>query len=86
MAMCLGGPPGAAPLALMRVVHENHSRHEAMGQNNDPTEHGDLQGQQGGNLSKNPQVHENERQDEEGYAGARHPPRPATEPRRSDSG
>ncbi|MGH6889111.1 MAG: hypothetical protein ACREHF_07950 [Rhizomicrobium sp.] len=46
-----------------------------MGQNNDPTEHGDLQGQQGGNLAKNPQEHERERQEEEGYAGARNRPR-----------
>jgi hypothetical protein len=52
-----------------------------MGQNNDPTEHGDLQGQQGGNLSKNPQVHERERQEEEGYAGARNRPAPRSEPK-----
>lgn len=48
-----------------------------MGQNNDPTEHGDLQGQQGGNLSKNPSEQVREREGEEGYAGARnrrHPP------------
>ncbi|HEY3777620.1 MAG TPA: hypothetical protein VGL35_06145 [Rhizomicrobium sp.] len=46
-----------------------------MGQNNDTTEHGDLQGQQGGNLAKDPRVHERERQEEEGYAGALNPPR-----------
>ena len=41
-----------------------------MGQNNDTTEHGDLQGQQGGNLSKNPAEHRRLRQPEEGYARA----------------
>jgi hypothetical protein len=41
-----------------------------MGQNNDNTEHGDLQGNQGGYLSKNPKEHERLRQPEEGYAGA----------------
>lgn len=46
-----------------------------MGQNNDPAEHGDLQGQQGGNLSKDPLVHEAEREDEEGYGAARKPTR-----------
>jgi len=39
-----------------------------MGQNNDNTEHGDLQGQQGGNLSKDPKEHERLRQPEEGFA------------------
>src|SRR5690242_7036950 len=39
-----------------------------MGQNNDTTEHGDLQGQQGGNLSKNRAEHRRLRQPEEGYA------------------
>ena len=41
-----------------------------MGQNNDNTEHGDLQGQQGGNLSRNPEEHERLRQPEEGFARA----------------
>ena len=41
-----------------------------MGQNNDTTEHGDLQGTQGGNLSKNPAEHQRMRQPEEGYARA----------------
>ena len=41
-----------------------------MGQNNDNTEHGDLQGNQGGNLSKNPREHERLRQPEEGFARA----------------
>lgn len=41
-----------------------------MGQNNDNTEHGDLQGQQGGNLSKDPREHERLRQPEEGFARA----------------
>ena len=39
-----------------------------MGQNNDPTEHGDLQGNQGGNLSRNPKEHVRLRQPEEGFA------------------
>ena len=39
-----------------------------MGQNNDPTEHGDLQGNQGGNLSQDPKEHERLRQPEEGFA------------------
>lgn len=39
-----------------------------MGQNNDNTEHGDLQGNQGGNLSKNPKEHVRLRQPEEGFA------------------
>lgn len=39
-----------------------------MGQNNDNTEHGDLQGQQGGNLSRDPKEHERLRQPEEGFA------------------
>ena len=41
-----------------------------MGQNNDPTEHGDVQGNQGGNLSKDPREHERLRQPEEGFARA----------------
>jgi len=41
-----------------------------MGQNNDTTEHGDLQGNQGGNLSKDPKEHERLRQPEEGFARA----------------
>jgi hypothetical protein len=39
-----------------------------MGQNNDNTEHGDLQGNQGGNLSKDPKEHGRLRQPEEGFA------------------
>ena len=39
-----------------------------MGQNNDPTEHGEPQGQQGGNLSKDPEAHKRMRQKESGYA------------------
>jgi hypothetical protein len=39
-----------------------------MGQNNDLTEHGDLQGNQGGNLSKDPKQHERLCQPEEGFA------------------
>ena len=39
-----------------------------MGQNNDNTEHGDLQGNQGGNLSKDPKEHARLRQPEEGFA------------------
>ena len=41
-----------------------------MGQNNDTTEHGDLQGTQGGNLSKDPKEHRRLRQPEEGYGRA----------------
>ena len=41
-----------------------------MGQNNDTTEHGDLQGNQGGNLSRDPKQHERLRQPEEGFARA----------------
>ena len=41
-----------------------------MGQNNDNTEHGDLQGNQGGNLSKDPTQHKRQRQPEEGFARA----------------
>ncbi|HEX3429496.1 MAG TPA: hypothetical protein VHT03_01305 [Rhizomicrobium sp.] len=41
-----------------------------MGQNNDPTEHGDLQGNQGGNLSQDPKEHIRRRQPEEGFARA----------------
>ena len=47
-----------------------------MGQNNDNTEHGDLQGNQGGNLSKDPKEHERLRQREEGFARAEMPPEP----------
>lgn len=42
-----------------------------MGQNNDPTERGELQGNQGGLLSKNPAEHEKLRAKEEGYPSAR---------------
>jgi sRNA-binding protein len=42
-----------------------------MGQNNDPTERGDLQGNQGGLLSKDPEEHKRLRQKEEGYARSR---------------
>jgi len=41
-----------------------------MGQNNDTTEHGDLQGNQGGNLSRDPKEHTRLRQPEEGVARA----------------
>jgi len=41
-----------------------------MGQNNDPTERGDLQGNQGGYLARNPREHERLRQAEEGFARA----------------
>lgn len=41
-----------------------------MGQNNDNTEHGDLQGNQGGNLSRDPKEHIRLRQPEEGFARA----------------
>ena len=41
-----------------------------MGQNNDNVEHGDLQGNQGGNLSKDPKEHTRRRQPEEGFARA----------------
>ena len=41
-----------------------------MGQNNDTTEYGDLQGNQGGNLSRDPKEHERLRQPEEGFARA----------------
>jgi hypothetical protein len=42
-----------------------------VGQNNDNTEHGDLQGNQGGNLSRDPKEHIRLRQPEEGFARAR---------------
>lgn len=48
-----------------------------MGQNNDNTEHGDLQGNQGGNLSKDPKEHGRRRQPEEGFAHARDGQEPA---------
>jgi hypothetical protein len=41
-----------------------------MGQNNDTTEHGDLQGNQGGNLARDPKEHTRLRQAEEGFARA----------------
>jgi len=47
-----------------------------MGQNNDNTEHGDLQGNQGGNLSKDPKEHTRRRQPEEGFARAGDDPKP----------
>lgn len=47
-----------------------------MGQNNDNTEHGDLQGNQGGNLSKDRKEHERLRQPEEGFARAELPEEP----------
>jgi hypothetical protein len=39
-----------------------------MGQNNDPTEHGEPQGHQGGTLAKDPEAHKRIRQKESGYA------------------
>ena len=39
-----------------------------MGQNNDTTEHGDLQGNQGGHLARDPDKERRRRQPEEGYA------------------
>lgn len=57
-----------------------------MGQNNDTTEHGDLQGNQGGNLSKDPKQHERLRQPEEGFARAERFPTPLLpESRRQDT-
>lgn len=53
---------------LVRYFHTEPPAGHAMGQNNDPTEHGDLQGQQGGNLSKDPEMHRRMRQKEAGYA------------------
>jgi hypothetical protein len=39
-----------------------------MGQNNDAAERGEPQGQQGGNLAKDPDTHTRMRQKEAGYA------------------
>ncbi|MGH6878969.1 MAG: hypothetical protein ACREHV_16545 [Rhizomicrobium sp.] len=47
-----------------------------MGQNNDTNERGDLQGQQGGLLSRNRSKEEQERQKPEGYAGKSNGPPP----------
>jgi hypothetical protein len=66
-------PPRPAAQSLRRAVKLELSGEQelnGMGQNNDTTEHGDLQGNQGGNLSKDPKHHERLRQAEEGYARA----------------
>ena len=55
-----------------------------MGQNNDNTEHGDLQGNQGGNLSKDPKEHTRLRQREEGFARAQQDGTPASRPKSSN--